>query len=224
MVDSSTQLSVIRSKYYWKVAVKRCTCYLGQYSITREFLCEKGAKEWESNLKSSLRILFLSRIFDFDGLFYRMDTVQSRLLAISTITKPPFKVHVVSNVGSLLRILQQLKSVQVLHLFSKGNSCIPRQIRRTFRRRHQVGVSCQSPQLRYRPGSPRSANLMHVNIVIPMVIRKFVHYIISFRAGGNVYWFHRFRTNGNSPAALVLAGPVFLKVKKQNSIFTKSRQ
>ena len=29
-----------------------------------------------------------------------------------------------------------------------------------------VGVSCQSPQLRYRPGSPRSANLMHVDIKI----------------------------------------------------------
>ena len=75
---------------------------------------------------------------------------------------------------------------------------------------HYVGVNCQSPQLRYRPGYPRSANLMHVNIVI----HKFVHYIISFRAGGNVYWFHRFRADGNGLAALVLAGPVFLKVKK----------
>ena len=30
---------------------------------------KKGAKEWESNLKSSLRVLSLSWIFDFDGCF-----------------------------------------------------------------------------------------------------------------------------------------------------------
>ena len=70
----------------------------------RALSCEKGAKEWESNLKSSLRVLFLSRIFNFDGLFYRMDTAHRQVLAISMIKKPPFKVHVVSDVGILLRI------------------------------------------------------------------------------------------------------------------------
>ena len=29
MVGNSVQLSVIRSKYYWKVVVEQCTCYLG---------------------------------------------------------------------------------------------------------------------------------------------------------------------------------------------------
>ena len=85
---------------------------------------KKGAKEWESNLKSSLRVLFLSRIFDFDGLVFRVDTGHGRMLAISTIKKPPFKM--VSKVGGLLRIQWQLGYVRVLHLFSKGNSCIPR--------------------------------------------------------------------------------------------------
>ena len=28
MVDSSVQLSIIRSKHYWKVVVERCTHYL----------------------------------------------------------------------------------------------------------------------------------------------------------------------------------------------------
>ena len=69
--------------------------------------------------------------------------------------------------------------------------------------RRQLSVSTT----KYRPGSPRSANLMHVNIVIPMVIHKFVHCIISSK-------YHGFRASGNDPAALVLAGPVFLKVKK----------
>ena len=36
----------------------------------REFSHEKGAKEWESNLKSSLRVLSLSQISDFDSLFF----------------------------------------------------------------------------------------------------------------------------------------------------------
>ena len=65
---------------------------------------EKDAKEWESNLKSSLRALFLSWIFEFDGLFYWMDTGHRQVLAISMIKKLPFKVHMVSNVGSLLQI------------------------------------------------------------------------------------------------------------------------
>ena len=30
---------------------------------------KKGAKEWESNLKSSLRVLSVLRIFHFEGLF-----------------------------------------------------------------------------------------------------------------------------------------------------------
>ena len=60
---------------------------------------------------------------------------------------------------------------------------------------------------KYRPGSPRSANLMLVNIVISMVIRKFMHYIISSK-------YYGFRAGDIGPAALVLAGPVFLKVKK----------
>ena len=38
---------------------------------------------------------------------------------------------------------------------------------------------------------------------------KFVHYIISFRAGGN------------GPAAPVLAGPVFLKVKMKFNFYKK---
>ena len=60
---------------------------------------------------------------------------------------------------------------------------------------------------KYRPGSPRSANLMHVNIVIPLVIRKVMHYIISSKYRG-------FRAGGNSLAAPVFARLVFLKVKK----------
>ena len=48
---------------------------------------------------------------------------------------------------------------------------------------------------------------MLVNIVISMVIHKFVHYIISSKYCG-------FRASGNGPAAPVLAGSVFLKVKK----------
>ena len=35
----------------------------------RVLSCEKCAKQWESNLKSFLRVLSLSWIFDFDGLF-----------------------------------------------------------------------------------------------------------------------------------------------------------
>ena len=60
---------------------------------------------------------------------------------------------------------------------------------------------------KYRPGSPRSANLMPIDIVISMVIRKFVHYIISSK-------YHGFKAGRNGPAAPVLAGPAFLKVKK----------
>ena len=55
---------------------------------------------------------------------------------------------------------------------------------------------------------------MLVNILISMVIRKFVHYIISSK-------YHGFRTGENGPAALVLAGPVFLKVKKIEVRFYK---
>ena len=58
-----------------------------------------------------------------------------------------------------------------------------------------------------RPGSPSSANLMHVNIVILMVIRKFVHYIIGSK-------YHGFRADGNGPAAPVLARPVFSQGEK----------
>ena len=74
MVDDSAQLLIITSKDYWKVVVERCACYLylGKYSIMRVLSHEKGAKEWESNLKSFLRVLSISRIFDFDGLFYWM--------------------------------------------------------------------------------------------------------------------------------------------------------
>ena len=57
----------------------------------RALLCEKCTKEWESNLKSSLQVLFLSRIFDFDALFYRMDTSHRWVLAILTIKKGAFQ-------------------------------------------------------------------------------------------------------------------------------------
>ena len=76
--------------------------------------------------------------------------------------------------------------------------------------RHQPLVST----FKYRPGSARSANLMLVNIVISMVIRKFMHYIISSK-------YHGFRAGENGLAAPVLAGPVFVKVKKYKSVFTK---
>ena len=46
---------------------------------------------------------------------------------------------------------------------------------------------------------------MNVNIVI----HKFVHYIISFRA------------HGNGPAAPVLAGPLFLKLKNKSPFLQK---
>ena len=49
-----------------------------------------------------------------------------------------------------------------------------------------------------------------------------MHYIISFRAGGNIYWFHRFRAGGNGPAAPVLAGPVFLNVKNRSPFLQKA--
>ena len=69
----------------------------------RALTCEKGAKEWESNLKSFLRVQFLSWVFDFDGLFYQMDTGHRRVFTISTIKKAAFK-GARSNVGTLLRI------------------------------------------------------------------------------------------------------------------------
>ena len=68
----------------------------------RALSCEKGAKEWESNLKSTLQVLSLSRIFDFDGLFFCVDTGHRQVLAISAIKK--LSVKVVSSVGSLLQI------------------------------------------------------------------------------------------------------------------------
>ena len=60
---------------------------------------------------------------------------------------------------------------------------------------------------------------MHVNIVI----HKFVRYIISFRASGNIYWFYHFRADGNGPAAPVLAGPVFSQGEKIEVHFYKIR-
>ena len=60
---------------------------------------------------------------------------------------------------------------------------------------------------------------MHVNIVI----HKLLHYIISFRAGGNVYWFHHFRADGKSLASLVLAGPVFSQGEKIEIHFYKKQ-
>ena len=56
---------------------------------------------------------------------------------------------------------------------------------------------------------------MLVNTVISMVIRKFVHYIISSK-------YHGFRAGGNGPTALVLAGPVFLKVKNKSPFLQKA--
>ena len=53
---------------------------------------------------------------------------------------------------------------------------------------------------------------MHVIIVIPMVILKFVHYIISLK-------YHGFRAGGNGLAAPVLAGPVFLRVKNRSPFY-----
>ena len=52
---------------------------------------EKGAKEWESNLKSALRVLSLSWIFDFDGLFFHVDTDHRRVIAIVMIKKAAFQ-------------------------------------------------------------------------------------------------------------------------------------
>ena len=63
---------------------------------------EKDAKEWESNLKSSIRVLPLSRLFNFDSLFFRVDIGHRRVLAILMIKMLPFQV--VSSVGSLLQI------------------------------------------------------------------------------------------------------------------------
>ena len=59
---------------------------------------------------------------------------------------------------------------------------------------------------------------MHVNIVI----HKFVHYIISFRAGGNINWFHPFRANGNGPATPVLAGLVFSQGENRSPFLQKA--
>ena len=51
---------------------------------------EKGAKEWESNLKSSLRVPSISQIRLWRFAF-RMDTGHRRVLAISTIKKATFQ-------------------------------------------------------------------------------------------------------------------------------------
>ena len=55
---------------------------------------------------------------------------------------------------------------------------------------------------------------MHVNIVISMVICRFVHYIISLK-------YHSFRAGGNGPAALGLAGPVFSQGEKISPFLQK---
>ena len=57
---------------------------------------------------------------------------------------------------------------------------------------------------------------MLVNIVISMVIRKFVHYIISSK-------YHGSRAGENGLVAPVLAGTVFLKVKKIKVRFYKKQ-
>ena len=49
-----------------------------------------------------------------------------------------------------------------------------------------------------------------------MVIRKFMHYIISSR-------YHGFRASRNGPAALVLAGPVFSQGEKIKVHFYKKQ-
>ena len=56
-----------------------------------------------------------------------------------------------------------------------------------------------------------------------MVIRMFVHYIISFRAGGNIYWFHFFRAGGNGLAAPVFGWTSFSQGKKNRSPFYKKQ-
>ena len=60
---------------------------------------------------------------------------------------------------------------------------------------------------KYRLGSPRSANLMHVNMVISMVICRFIHYIITSK-------YHGFRADGNSPAALFFGRTSFSQGEK----------
>ena len=55
---------------------------------------------------------------------------------------------------------------------------------------------------------------MLVNIVISIVICKLVHYIISSK-------YHGFRAGENGLAALVLAGPIFLKVKNKSLFLQK---
>ena len=50
-----------------------------------------------------------------------------------------------------------------------------------------------------------------------MVIHKFMHYIISSK-------YHGFSAGGNGPAALVLAGTVFLKVKKLIKVHVYKKQ
>ena len=52
--------------------------------------CEKGAKEWESNLKSSLRVLSISQIQLWRFAFH-MDTGHRRVLAILTTKKAAFQ-------------------------------------------------------------------------------------------------------------------------------------
>ena len=56
---------------------------------------------------------------------------------------------------------------------------------------------------------------MLVNIVISMVICKFVHYIISSK-------YHGFRAGENGMAVQVLAGPVFFKVKNKSPFSQKA--
>ena len=101
LVDSSAQLSIIRHMNHWKVVVERCTHYLGYHSIKQALSHEEDAIEWESNQKSSLRVLSLSWIFDLVRLFVHVDTGYKRVLVISMIKKPFIKV--VSSVRNLLR-------------------------------------------------------------------------------------------------------------------------
>ena len=79
----------------------------------------------------------------------------------------------------------QLKSGQVLHLFStEGKFLYTSLNKKDFL---EVSLCRCQPSVfttKYRPGSPRSANLMHVNSGISMVIREFVHCIISSKYHG----------------------------------------
>ena len=152
MVDSSVQLSVIRSQYYWKVVVERCTCYLGQHSIMQSLSRKKGAKQWESNLKSSIQVLSLSRIFNFVGLFFHVVTGYRQVLAISTIKTADFQVGLTCGKSAALDTVAvevypsttPILQGKFLHTslnkkgFSQVSLC-----------RHQPSVST----FKYRPGS-----------------------------------------------------------------------